>query len=236
MKKKSIKANLTTKNPTIGYGGDLELCQESWKIFKIISEFVQGYQELYQIKPAVSIFGSARTKKHHKYYKLAKSIANKLSNSGFSVITGGGGGIMEAANLGAYQGKSASVGLNIILPQPEKFNNYQNISIKCRHFFIRKVFFVKYATAYIVLPGGFGTLDELSEILALVQTNKTKRIPIILVCKDYWQGLINWFKERLVVEKMIDPKDLNLFTILDDPDEILDQVNNYYKLNKPFSL
>ncbi len=210
-----------------------DLAAESWKILKIMSEFVSGYEELSQIIPSISIFGSARTKKNHKYYKLAQSIAKKLSNAGFSVVTGGGGGIMEAANLGAYQGKSHSIGLNIELPQPQKANNYQDISIKCRHFFVRKVLFAKYASAYIVLPGGFGTLDELTEILALVQTNKIKPIPIILVGKTYWEGLTNWLKEQLLAEHMINRKDLNLFTIIDNPKQILDYINDFYQKKLP---
>jgi len=229
MKKKSSKTSapkqLRPKLPIINDGA---LAKESWKIFQIMAELVDGYERLYPIKPSVSIFGSARINKNNKYYALAQSIAKKLSDAGFSVVTGGGGGIMEAANFGAYQGKSYSVGLNIILPQEEQSNNYQDISIQFRHFFTRKVLFVKYATAYIVLPGGFGTLDELAEILALVQTKKTKAIPIILVCKDYWEGLITWFKERLVSENMIDRKDLNLFQIVDNANQVLNCVTKFY--------
>lgn len=236
MNKKSIKTAVIKKTrPKLPIVNDAELAKESWKIFQIMSEFVDGYERLHHIQPSVSIFGSSRTNKNNKYYPLAQSIAKKLSNAGFSIVTGGGGGIMEAANLGAYQGKSYSVGLNIILPQQEIPNDYQDISLRFRHFFTRKVLFVKYATAYIFLPGGFGTLDELAEILALVQTNKTKSIPIILVCKNYWQGLINWFIERLVAEKMIDSKDLNLFQIVDTPKQVLDCVNKFYQNNKKAS-
>jgi hypothetical protein len=207
--------------PTIPIIKNELLIKESWKIFQIISEFVDGYERLYNIDPAISIFGSARLSKNHKYCKLAKNIAKELSNAGFSIVTGGGGGIMEAANFGAYQGKSLSIGLNIVLPNKEVANNYQDISLRFRHFFSRKVMFVKHAKAYIVFPGGFGTLNELIEILVLAQTKTINKIPIILVFKDYWQGLIDWFKEKLVTEKMIEPKDLNLFHVADNVSEIL---------------
>ena len=203
------------------------LVKEPWKIFQIISEFVDGYERLHNIDPAISIFGSARLNKNHKYCKLAQDISKKLSNVGFSIVTGGGGGIMEAANFGAYHGKSLSIGLNIVLPTKEVANNYQDIALRFRHFFSRKVMFVKHAKAYIVFPGGFGTLNELVEILVLVQTKTIPKVPIILVFKDYWQGLISWFKEKLVTEKMIDPQDLNLFYVADNADQILKYINKY---------
>jgi uncharacterized protein (TIGR00730 family) len=208
---------------------DSMLTKESWKIFQVMAEFVEGYERLVHIKPSVSIYGSARCDTKHPYYKLAQEIGTQLSNSGFSVVTGGGPGIMEAANKGAYSGDSLSIGLNIVLPSEENANKFQDISLRFRHFFTRKVMFVKYAAAYIVLPGGFGTLDELAEILALVQTKKTRQIPIILVKKDYWSGLIEWFKSKLVAEQMIDSEDLDLYQVFDEPDEITKYIETYYK-------
>ena len=164
---------------------DSMLSRESWKIFQIMAEFVEGFERLAQIKPSVSLFGSARMAPEHPYYQLTEEIARGLSDAGFSVVSGGGPGLMEAANKGAFAGKSPSVGLNIALPQEQSANEYQDISLQFRHFFSRKVMFVKYASAYVVLPGGFGTLDELAEILTLVQTGKTRRIPIILVHKPF---------------------------------------------------
>src|SRR5512140_2050045 len=184
--------------------------KEAWRIFGIMSEFVSATDRLNRIHPAVSIFGSARTKPGQPYYKLTEEIARLLSDAGFSVISGGGPGIMEAANKGAFYGKSPSVGLNIQLPHEQHTNAYQNISQTFQHFFARKVMFVKFASAYVVMPGGFGTLDELMEALTLVQTGKTRRIPIILVCSDYWKGMIDWFRQTLLSEGMIHAEDLNL--------------------------
>ena len=205
------------------------LSRESWKIFQIMAEFVEGFERLEQIRPSVSIFGSARTPPGHRYYALAEEIARLLSDSGFSVVSGGGPGIMEAANKGAFSGRGPSVGLNIQLPHEQSGNPYQDISLSFRHFFARKVMFVKYATAYVVLPGGFGTLDELAEILTLVQTGKSRRIPIILVHKPFWEGLIGWFRETLAREGMIDPNDVQLFTVSDDPKEVLSTIFAYYE-------
>ena len=189
---------------------DTIMTRESWKIFQIMAEFVEGFERLAQIKPSVSVFGSARTPPDHPYYKLAEEISRALSDAGFSVVSGGGPGIMEAANKGAYAGKSPSIGLNIQLPHEQVGNPYQDITLNFRHFFSRKVMFVKYASAYVVLPGGFGTLDELAEILTLVQTGKTRRIPIILVHRPFWQGLIEWFRDTLVAEGTINEEDLDL--------------------------
>lgn len=208
---------------------DSMLTRESWKIFQVIAEFVEGYERLVHIKPSVSFFGSARTKPDHENYQLTEEIAKKLSDSGYSVVTGGGPGIMEAANKGAFQGKSFSIGLNIVLPNEEVSNEFQDISIRFRHFFTRKVMFVKYAAAYVVMPGGFGTLDEMAEILALIQTKKTRRIPVILVNKDFWQPLINWFSTELVKAKMIDPEDLSLFVTAQTPEEIVTIIDDFYK-------
>lgn len=208
---------------------DAILTRESWKIFQIMAEFVEGFERLARIKPSVSIFGSARFKPDHPYYQLAEAIACALSEAGFSVVSGGGPGIMEAANKGAYAGKSPSVGLNIQLPHEQAGNAYQDISLSFRHFFSRKVMFVKYASAYVVLPGGFGTLDELIEILTLIQTTKTRRIPVILVHSPFWEGLIDWFRETLIKEGTISAEDLNLFQILDKPQDVVDAIFNFYE-------
>ncbi len=208
---------------------DSMLTRESWKIFQIMAEFVEGFERLAKIKPSVSIFGSARTSPEHPYYTLTEDIARALSDAGFSVVSGGGPGIMEAANKGAYQGKSPSIGLNIQLPMEQGGNPYQDISLNFRHFFSRKVMFVKYASAYVVLPGGFGTLDELAEILTLVQTGKTRRIPIILVHTPFWQGLLEWFKHTLVEEGTINADDLDLIQLLDKPQDVVDAIFKHYE-------
>ncbi|MEJ2508622.1 MAG: TIGR00730 family Rossman fold protein [Gammaproteobacteria bacterium] len=208
---------------------DSMLTRESWKIFQIMAEFVEGFERLARIKPSVSIFGSARVKPGHPYYTLTEEIAHLLSDAGFSVVSGGGPGIMEAANKGAYAGKSPSIGLNIQLPHEQGGNPYQDISLSFRHFFSRKVMFVKYAAAYVVLPGGFGTLDELAEILTLVQTGKTRRIPIILVHSPFWTGLVDWFRDTLVEEGTIDAADLDLFKVLDEPQDVVDAIFSHYE-------
>jgi len=208
---------------------DSMLTRESWKIFQIMAEFVEGFERLAKIKPSVSIFGSARFKPDHPYYQLTQDIALALSNAGFSVVSGGGPGIMEAANKGAFAGKSPSIGLNIQLPMEQLGNAYQDISLSFRHFFSRKVMFVKYASAYVVLPGGFGTLDELAEILTLVQTGKTRRIPIILVHSPFWEGLLEWFKTTLVQEGTISATDLDLVQLLDKPQEVVDAIFSHYE-------
>lgn len=205
------------------------LTRESWKIFQIMAEFVEGFERLAEIRPSVSIFGSARTTSDHPYYKLAEEIARALSDAGFSVVSGGGPGIMEAANKGAYAGKSPSIGLNIQLPHEQIGNEYQNISLSFRHFFSRKVMFVKYAAAYVVMPGGFGTLDELAEILTLVQTGKTRRIPIILVHEPFWRGLIDWFRHTLIEEKVINPEDIDLIQIIDEPQAVVNAIFEHYE-------
>jgi uncharacterized protein (TIGR00730 family) len=217
------------KHPGMLPINDTSLTRESWKIFQIMAEFVEGFERLARIKPSVSVFGSARTKKDHPYYQLTVDISRALSDAGFSVVSGGGPGIMEAANLGAYEGKSPSIGLNIQLPHEQVGNPYQDISLSFRHFFSRKVMFVKYAAAYVVMPGGFGTLDELAEILTLVQTKKTRKIPIILVHEPFWRGLLDWFKTTLVEEGTINPEDLDLIKILDKPKDILDAIFDHYE-------
>ncbi len=208
---------------------DTQMNRESWKIFQIMGEFVEGFERLARIKPSVSIFGSARTPPEDPVYQLAEEIAFQLSNAGFAVVSGGGPGIMEAANKGAWRGKSPSVGLNIQLPHEQRTNAYQDIPLGFRHFFSRKVMFVKYASAYVVLPGGFGTLDELAEILTLVQTGKSRRIPIILVHSPFWRGLIDWFEQTLAREGKISPEDLNLFRVIDDPQAVVAAIFEYYE-------
>jgi len=207
---------------------DSQLTRESWKIFQIMAEFVEGFERLATIRPSVSVFGSARTPTDHPYYELAENITRALSDAGFSVVSGGGPGIMEAANKGAFAGKSPSIGLNIVLPKEQAGNAYQDISLQFRHFFSRKVMFVKHASAYVVLPGGFGTLDELAEILTLVQTGKSRRIPIILVHAPFWRGLLDWFRETLVAEGTINEADLDLMQVLDNPDEVVDAIFSHY--------
>ena len=208
--------------------------RESWRIFGIMAEFVEATERLAAIRPAVSIFGSARVAEGSPYYELTEAIARQLSDSGFSVISGGGPGIMEAANKGAFFGKSPSVGLNIQLPHEQNSNGYQDISQSFRHFFARKYMFVKFASAYVVMPGGFGTLDELLEALTLIQTGKSRRIPIILVHTPFWQGMIDWFRERLVEEKMISPEDMNLIQLLDKPEEVVEAIFKHYE-NRGFA-
>jgi len=199
-----------------------------------MSEFVSATERLNQIRlnqihPAVSIFGSARTRPDQPYFKLTEEIARLLSDAGFSVISGGGPGIMEAANKGAFYGKSASVGLNIQLPHEQSSNQYQNISQTFQHFFARKVMFVKFASAYVVMPGGFGTLDELMEALTLVQTGKTRRIPIILVGSKFWSGMIEWFRTSLLDEKVISPEDMDLIKIIDEPQAVVSAIFKHYE-------
>ena len=181
------------------------------------------------IRPAVSIFGSARIPHDHAYYLLGEKIARLLSDAGFAVISGGGPGVMEAANKGAYFGRSPSVGLNIQLPLEQVANPYQDISQTFRHFFARKVMFVKHATAYVVMPGGFGTLDELSEALTLIQTGKSRKMPIILVGSKFWAGLVDWFRATLVSEAMIDPDDMQLIQIYDEPKQVVDAIFKFYE-------
>ncbi|MFM9912238.1 MAG: TIGR00730 family Rossman fold protein [Methylophilaceae bacterium] len=206
--------------------------RESWRVFEIMAEFVESTERLKSIRPAVSIFGSARTQPDHPYYQLTEDIARKLSDAGFSVMTGGGPGLMEAGNKGAYAGKSPSVGLNIQLPQEQNDNPYQDISQTFRHFFTRKVMFVKYASAYVVMPGGFGTLDELSEALTLIQTRKTRKIPIILVGSQFWAGLLEWFSKVLVTEGMIGADDMGLIQVIDEPSEVVAAIFKHYETSR----
>ncbi len=207
-----------------------KLNHESWKILQIMSEFVDGYERLAMIEPSVSVFGSARIVEDSPYYQLTQTVCKRLSDEGFSIVSGGGPGLMEAANKGAYLGeKGLSVGLNILLPHEQSSNGYQDISMLFRYFFSRKTMFVKYACAYVVMPGGFGTLDELAEILTLIQTEKTRRIPVILVGSHFWQGLLDWFKNALVAEGTIHADDLDLITLVDDADSVVTTIENFYQ-------
>jgi len=203
--------------------------QEAWRVLGIMAEFQLATDRLRGIRPAVSMFGSARIKASHKYYDTTREIARKLSDAGFAVISGGGPGLMQAANEGAHAGRSPAIGLNIYLPHEQGGNPYQDISIHFRYFFARKMMFVRFASAYVVLPGGFGTLDELSECLTLVQTGKTRRIPIILVGSDFWRGFLDWTRDRLVGEKMVDERDIDLMRIIDEPDAIVEAIFDFYE-------
>ena len=206
-----------------------QLNQESWKVFQVMGEFVAGFDEMAHVHPAVSIFGSARTKVDHPYYKLTVEIAKRLSDSGFSIISGGGPGIMEAANKGAQLGRSPSIGLNIVLPgKQETPNDYQDVSINFHHFFVRKMMFINYSAAYIVMPGGFGTLDEVLEVLTLIQTDKTPKMPIILVQSKFWKGMLEFFRNTLLAEGTINASDLALIQVLDTPEEICKAIFDFY--------
>jgi uncharacterized protein (TIGR00730 family) len=203
--------------------------RESWHLWGIISEFVEAAERLSEIRPAVSVFGSARARAGTPLYEQTEAIARKLSDAGFAVISGGGPGVMEAANKGAFAGRSPSVGLNIELPFEQHGNPYQDIALRFRHFFARKVAFVKYAAAYVVMPGGFGTLDELSEALTLIQTRKGRRIPIVLVGSTFWQGLLEWMRTTLAQQGMIDAADLDLMRVVDDNDAAVDAIFDFYE-------
>jgi uncharacterized protein (TIGR00730 family) len=197
---------------------------ESWRLFKIIGEFVEGVEALHNLGPAVSIFGSARIKPSDPIYGKAHEIAALFAKNGFAVLTGGGGGVMEAANRGAAEAGGTSVGLNIKLPFEQEPNPYANIQLEFKYFFIRKVMFVKYAMAYIIMPGGFGTLDELFEAVTLIQTHRIKPLPVILVESDYWSGLKEWIERRLLADKRISPPDIEILQIIDDPEAIVKAV------------
>lgn len=205
---------------------------DSWAIFKIMSEFVNGYESMSRIGPCVSIFGSARTQPGEKYYELAESISYKISKAGYGVITGGGPGIMEAGNKGAHRGEGTSVGLNIELPFEQHFNPYidKDKNLNFDYFFVRKVMFVKYSQGFVVMPGGFGTLDELFEAVTLIQTKKIGKFPIILVGTDFWSGLLDWIKTTLIEkQKNANPEDMNLIRLVDTEDEVVEVLDNFYK-------
>ena len=209
---------------------DETVTKDSWMVFKVMSEFVDGYEKLAKIGPCVSIFGSARLKREDKYYEMAVEIAKKITEIGFGVITGGGSGIMEAGNKGAKEGGGKSIGLNIELPFEQHFNPYidKSYSMDFDYFFVRKVMFVKYSQGFIVLPGGFGTLDELSEALTLIQTHKIGRFPIVLVGSEFWSGLLDWFSNTLLKNGLIAEGDLSLFRIVDSADEAVAHIKAFY--------
>jgi len=198
-------------------------------VLGIMSEFTVATERLRGIRPAVSMFGSARIRDGHPYYDKTRDIARRLSDAGFAVISGGGPGLMEAANRGAFAGRSPAIGLNILLPEEQQSNAYQDVSVNFRYFFARKMMFVRFASAYVVLPGGFGTLDELSECLTLVQTGKSRRIPIILSGAEFWSGLLDWMRERLVGEGMIAPEDMNLVQVIEEPEAVVESIFAFYE-------
>lgn len=205
---------------------------DPWRIFRIMAEFVEGFDTLQQLKKAVVFWGSARTSGEHDDYKMTESMARKLGNEGFAIVTGGGPGIMEAANKGATEARSPSIGLNIELPHEQAANQYVEVGIDFRYFFVRKVMFVKYASAFVLVPGGFGTLDEFSEVITLIQTRKIDPIPVVLMDSDYWTGLIRWMQSRLVREGKVSPEDMELFHISDDEDEAIQYILDWYRNNR----
>lgn len=206
--------------------------KDTWTVFKIMGEFVEGFETLRSVWPAVSIFGSARTPRGHPYFEQAVAVAEALSRQRFSIITGGGGGIMEAANEGARRGKGRSIGLNIKLPHEQEPNSFADVVIHFDYFFARKVMFMKYACAFVALPGGFGTLDEIFEALTLKQTEKIHDFPVVFFGSDYWSGLLDWVRERLLAEKMISESDLGLFSVTDDTAEVVRIVSRHYEARK----
>ena len=219
-----MEAKVNREDPAADYSA-----REAWRLFGIMSEFVEATERLEPLRPAVSIFGSARLAPEHKYFKLTEEIARKLSDAGFSVISGGGPGLMEAFNRGAHGGRSPAIGLNIMLPHEQTGNAYQDIGINFRYFFARKMMFVRFASAYVVMPGGFGTIDELTECLTLVQTGKSRKIPIILVGGEFWSGLIDWMRDKLVGEGMVGANDLDLMRIIEEPEAIVEAIFDYYE-------
>jgi uncharacterized protein (TIGR00730 family) len=203
--------------------------RESWHILGIISEFVEATERLAQVRPAVSIFGSARIAPGHRWYELTVDLSRRLSDAGFAIISGGGPGIMEAANQGAFAGRSLSIGLNIQLPHEQASNGYQDLSLSFRHFFARKVAFAKYATAFVAAPGGFGTLDELLEVLTLIQTRMGRQIPVILLDSQFWKGLLDWIREQMLGNGLISAPDLDLIRVIDDPAEAVEAIFDFYQ-------
>ena len=230
MKNKNSPGRISRKSLTHGKV-NFDQSRATWNVFKVMAELVEGYERLDSIEPAVSIFGSARLNSQSKYCIYAQDIANKLSKKGFSIITGGGEGIMAAANKGASEGKGSSVGLNIHLPAEQTPNIHQDISLHYRYFFTRKSMFVRHSMAYIVMPGGFGTLDELFDITTLIQTEKKPHMPIVLFDSKFWNGLIHWIKETLISKKLIEKKDCDLFLVSDDADEVVNIIKNKHDAN-----
>ena len=211
---------------------NLHSAEETWRVFRIMAEFVEGFEELASVGPAVSIFGSAREEPDTPYYKLAVDTAREIGHAGFSIITGGGGGVMEAANKGAKQAGVKSIGLNIELPHEQAPNEYQDISLHFRYFFCRKVMFLKYAHGFVAMPGGYGTMDEYFEALVLIQTFKQAYFPVICMGSEFWKGLLDWVKETMLNKnQFIDPQDLEVFTVCDDPKEAANIIREFHKSN-----
>ena len=206
--------------------------QDPWRIFRIMSEFVEGFEELAKIGPAVTVFGSARTKTSDKYYKLAEEAAFLLAKDGYAIITGAGPGIMEAANKGAKKAGSTSIGLNIQVPVAQKPNRFITKLIEFRYFFCRKVMFLKYANASVIFPGGFGTMDEFFETITLIQTQRMEKLPVVLVGSEYWKGLIDWIKKSMVNANRVSEEDLDIFSIVDEPEEVVRAIKKFYSNNK----
>jgi uncharacterized protein (TIGR00730 family) len=211
-----------------GLGHEIS-AREAWKLFGIMAEFFEATERLAGVRPAVSVFGSARVKPGTLYYRLAEETARLLSQAGFAVFSGGGPGLMEATNKGAFEGGGMAVGLNIDLPREQPSSRYQHVSLRFKHFFARKVMFAKFASAYLVLPGGYGTLDELFEALTLVQTGKGRQMPIILLHEPFWRGLLAWFKEQLVADGMIDENQCGLLQVVNEPREVVDAIFDFYE-------
>ncbi len=218
------KKIVTNNNGEVSF----DRAKETWNIMKITSELVEGCERLDKLTPAISIFGSTRLKPNHKYYKETEALAERLSNHGFTIITGGGPGIMEAGNKGAYQGNSPSIGLNITLPREQHPNKYQDINLLYRYFFTRKAMFIKHSMAYVVMPGGFGTLDELFDTATLVETKKKAPMPIILYGKDFWGGLVDWVKTTMIDYGVINQDDMELLHLVDTTDEAIDIIDKHY--------
>ena len=215
MKKKRFEQNLPEEEP--------------WRVFRIMSEFVDGIETLMGVEKAVSIFGSSRLKRDHEYYKLAEKTAQLFAEHGYAVMTGAGNGVMEAANKGARQAGGNSIGLNIIIPQEQQPNRYITLPLEFRYFFIRKFMFAKYSKAFVAFPGGYGTMDEIFEFLALVQTERVAPFPIILAGKNYWKGMLEWINKKVLDLGAVDKKDLQIFNVIDDPGKIVKYVNDFYK-------
>ena len=214
MKKMKIKDDFTQEDP--------------WRVFRIMSEFVEGFEVLSEVGAAVSIFGSSRTKPGSRYYKLGEEIAYLLAKEGYAIITGSGGGLMEAANKGARRAKGKSIGLNIQIPSEQKPNKYVDLLLDFRYFFVRKVMFVKYAKAFVILPGGYGTLDEFTEAINLIQTERIGKFPVILFNREYWKGLVDWIKDKVVKEGCVSKDELNIFTVVDTPKEVVTVIKKFY--------
>lgn len=203
--------------------------EDTWRVFRIMAEFVEGFEVLSKIGPAVTIFGSSKTKREEKYYRLAEQTASLLVKAGYGVITGGGPGIMEAANKGAKEAGGTSVGLNIIIPSQQKSNRFITTLLDFRYFFCRKVMFVKYAKAFIIIPGGFGTMDELLEAVTLIQTERIEKFPVILLGREYWDGFLNWLQEVCLDREYISKKDMKIFTVVDTPEQVVATVEGFYQ-------